>query len=69
MNFKQWVEQHNPDLDWDWDSPKLLNEQLIDTIKGSGCLDLKTLFELFFCDGEPGITVEQVGRFQDQTDY
>lgn len=69
MNFKQWIEQHNPELDWNWDSPTEIRDQLIGTIKESGDLDLKTLFWLFFCDNEPGITIEQIGRFQDQTDY
>lgn len=69
MNFKEWVEQHNPEEDWNWDSPQEIQEQLIETIRGSGTLDLKTLFDLFFLNDDPGLTVEQNQRFIEQTDY
>lgn len=68
LNFKNWVEQHNPELKWDWSNPENLSAQLIDHIQVCGDLDLATVFQVFFDNYDPGLTVEQNEKFLN-TDY
>ena len=63
MNFKNWVEQHNPQEKWNWNDPKVLAKQFNDTIKSGGNLDLRSVFLLICMNEDPGLTVEQNGRF------
>lgn len=63
LNFKRWVESHNPTLEWDWKNPIQLKKQLIDTISESGDIQLKELFELFFYHDDPGLSFDETNNF------
>jgi hypothetical protein len=65
--FKNWIEKHNPSIVWDWDNPKNLQKQFVSTIKESGSIDLKTVFEMFFSDHgdyDDSLTLEQISKFR-----
>lgn len=68
-SFKEWVEQHNPELDWDWEDPEHLKAQLIQTISEGGTLDLTSIFRCMFAEGDPGLTVEQNDKFLEMDPY
>ncbi len=63
VNFKNWVIQHDPKLKWDFDNPERLQEQLIEHVQDCGDLDVKTLFQVFFSNGEEKMSYAAVGRF------
>lgn len=63
INFKQWVESHDPELNWDFDNPKNLVEQLSNVIGESGHIDLKTIFLVLFSMQDVDLTHEQKDRF------
>lgn len=59
LNFKNWIKQHDPKKEWNWNDPQILSEQFLDTVKVSGDIDLKTIFDLMFTMNDSGLTVEQ----------
>ena len=59
-DFKVWVEGHNPKINWDWDNPKEIKRQLIETIKVSNDIDIENIFANFFSnDDTEGLTDNQ----------
>lgn len=62
-NFKNWVEQHNPELNWDWDNPQNLLKQFCDVVSETGDIDIKTIFEIMFSIADSGLTPEQNKKF------
>ena len=63
LNFKQWVVNHNPELNWNWNNPEKLMEQLADNIGEGGSMDLKTIFDLMIANDESGLTPKQDSKF------
>lgn len=63
LNFKNWVIQHNPEEKWDFNDPDKLCHQLVSTIKVSGSLDIKTVYEIMFANDDSGLTFEQNEKF------
>ena len=63
LDFKQWVVQHNPKLNWNWNNPEKLMEQLANNIGETGSMDLKTIFDLMFANNESGLTENQDTKF------
>lgn len=59
VNFKNWIIQHNPELNWNFDDPIELISQLAGVIKSKNDLDLRTVFELFFANDETGLEERQ----------
>lgn len=45
--FKNWIVQHNPSKQWDFSDLKILETQMVATIKESGSLDIVSLFLLY----------------------
>lgn len=68
-DFKSWVVQHNPKLDWNWDDPEILRNQLISVIKESGSLDLLSLYLLFSYSQTPNLTSVQRESFYNLEEY
>jgi len=65
-NFKNWVIQHNPELKWNFDDPKGIKDQLVRTIKESGDIDLRTLFEVLFQNVESGLSLKRDRKFLEE---
>ena len=63
QTFKNWVIQHDPKNNWNFNNPEELKQQLIETIQGSGDLDIRTIFEIMFANEESGLTFNQTVRF------
>jgi hypothetical protein len=63
VNFKNWVKQHDPKKKWDWDDPVNLRNQLIEVIRESGDIDIRTIFEVLFAYANPGLTIKQNEEF------
>lgn len=63
LDFKQWVTNHNPKLNWNWNNPEKLMEQLANNIGETGSMDLKTIFDLMFTNNESGLTENQDSKF------
>jgi hypothetical protein len=62
-NFKKWVTSHDPECKWNFNDPNELREQLVNVIRESGHIDLKSLFALMFILSDSGLTVKQNERF------
>lgn len=62
--FRNWVTQHNQKLKWNFDDPRELKNQLVRTIKESGDIDIRTVFEIMFALEESGLTFDQTSLFQ-----
>ena len=67
INFKNWVEKHNPNLQWDWNNPKEIKRQLCCVIEECGNLELKNLFSIMFVLNDSGLTKEQTEKFLKET--
>lgn len=44
-SFKQWVIDHDPTVEWDFDNPMKLHSQLSQVLEEGGCLDIITLVQ------------------------
>lgn len=45
-NLKEWLESLNPEEDWDMDHMDVLEEQVVNTVKESGYINLPLLLKL-----------------------
>ena len=63
--FKEWIEQHNPELEWDWSDPYAIEHQLNDVIYECGNLDFATIAGLFFTNGDLSIDPNCADAWQD----
>lgn len=63
VNFKEWVESHNPNIPWDFNNPEKLTKQLARVIGETGAINLAPIFDLFFADNETGLTIKQNDKF------
>lgn len=63
IDFKNWVEQHNPHLDWDWSDPEKLAKQFCDNVKVCGDIDLKTIFICMFAQNDSRLPINTTKKF------
>lgn len=47
LTFEKWVKQHNPEQDWNFNDLDKLEQQLINTIRESGSLDIQSIKNKF----------------------
>lgn len=45
-NLKEWLDSLNPEEDWDMDHMDVLEEQVVNTVKESGYINLPFLLNL-----------------------
>lgn len=64
ISFKNWIKQHDPKMKWNFNDPNELTKQFVSVIKGSGDIDLKSIFYVM----HSGLTVNQLVKFL-ETDY
>ena len=59
LSFKNWIKQHNPQANWNFNDPAQLREQFVRTVKETGDIDLRSIYNVMFALEEPGTTINQ----------